>query len=276
LAKNNKVGNIERDCIKLAVLEVFLEKHERERAYEVAKARLRPFIGLSTDVDFVVDGDLTIPRWVVPPPKLEEAVALAEVHRPDLIAVQHEINRASAVIELELRRAKPQVAVVPGWTYQNQQQITGFRNGSMFDIGVSTTLPFTDRNQGNILKARAREQELRHTLQGNRADALAEVETAVLNYEDAVEHLDFNTPETLKAAHDLRKNMEVAYRAGDRKLNEVLLAHQAYRDRLAHVVEFAWDYHRTLNQLNMTVGLNAYDQNTGASQRVGKGGDPKK
>ena len=37
-----------------------------------------------------------------------------------------------------------------------------------------------------------------------------------------MEHLDFNSPETLKAAHDLRENMEAAYRNGDRKLNEML------------------------------------------------------
>jgi len=165
---------------------------------------------------------------------------------------------------------------VPGYTYQNQQQITGYRNGSLFDIGISTTLPFTDRNQGNIQKARAREQELRHTYDGDRADALAEVETAVLNYKDAVEHLDFNTIETLNAAHDLRKNMDAAYRAGERKLQETLLAHQAYRDRLAHVVEFASDYYRTLNKLNMAVGLNAYDQSTKATQGVGKDVEKKK
>ena len=270
LAKNKKAGTIELDRVKLAVLEVFLERHERERAFEVAKARLRPFIGLPTDVDFDVVGELTIPKWVVPPPKLAEAVALADAHRPDLISVQHDIKRARAVIDLEQRRAKPQVAVVPGVSYQNQRYVDGFRNGSMFDIGIATSLPITDRNQGNILKARAREQELRHTYEGDRADALAEVETAVLNYEDAVEHLDFNTPETLKAAHDLRKNMEAAYRTGDRKLHEMLLAHQAYRDRLTHVVEFASDYYRTLNKLNMVVGLNAYDQEKGATQGVGK------
>jgi cobalt-zinc-cadmium efflux system outer membrane protein len=263
LAKNKKAGSIELDRIKLAVLEVFLERHDRERAFEVAKARLRPFIGLPTHVEFDVDGDLTIPTKVVPPPKLADAVALAETHRPDLMSDRLDIDRARATVELERRRAKPQVAVVPGLTYQNQRSIDGFRNGSLFDIGLAVSLPITDRNQGNILKARSREQELRHAYLGDRADALAEVETAVLNYDDAVEHLGFNSPETLKSAHDLEKNMEAAYRKGDRKLPEILLAHQAYRDRLAHVVEFASDYYRTLNRLNMAVGLQAYDPSKG-------------
>jgi cobalt-zinc-cadmium efflux system outer membrane protein len=269
LAKAKKAGSMELDRVKLAVLEALLEKHERERAFEVAKARLRPFIGLAIDQDFEVVGVLTVPTTVVPPPKLADAVALAEANRPDLISDLQDINRARAVVDLERRRAKPQVAVVPGWSYQIQRHIDGFRDGSMFDIGVSTTLPITDRNQGNILKVRAREYELRHTYEGDRADVLAEVESAVLNYEDAVEHLGFNSPETLKAAHDLRKNMEAAYRAGDRKLHEMLLAHQAYRDRLTHVVEFASDYYRMLNKLNMAVGLKAYDQETGATQPAG-------
>src|SRR5262249_54781948 len=154
---------------------------------------------------------------VVPPPKLEEALALAEAHRPDLLSGRKAIDEANAVVELERRRAKPQVAIQPGWSYYDQRHINGFRNGSMFDIGISTTLPLTDRNQGNIRKARAHLQERQLTYQGDRADALAEVEASVASYGDAVEHLTrFNTPETLKAAHDLRKNMEAAYRAGDR------------------------------------------------------------
>jgi cobalt-zinc-cadmium efflux system outer membrane protein len=259
LAKNKKAGPVEIDRIKLAVHEAFLERHERERAFEVSKARLRPYIGLATNIEFELDGVLAIPKAVVPPPKLADAVALAEAHRADLISDLHDINRGRAEVELQRRKAKPQVAIQPGWTYQNQHQISGFRNGSLFDIGIATSLPLTDRNQGQILKARARERELRRNYEADRADALAEVESAVLNYEDAVEHLGFNTPETLKAALDLRKSMEAAYRAGARKLDEMLLAHRAYRDRLAHVVEFASDYYRTLNQLNMAVGLAAYD-----------------
>jgi len=270
LAKTKKAGALELDRVKLAVLEALLERHERERALVVSKARLRPFIGLPTDVDFEAIGDLPIPTKVVPPPKLADAVALAEAQRPDLISDQHSINRARADIEHERRRAKPQVAVQPGYTYQNQREITGFRNGSLFDIGVSATLPFTDRNQGNIAKARAREAEMRYTYEADRLDALAEVESALLNYEDAVEHLGFNTPETLKAAYDLHKNMEAAYRAGDRNIDAMLLAQRAYRDRLTHTVEFASDYYRTLNQLNVAVGLQAYDPEKGATEPVGK------
>jgi cobalt-zinc-cadmium efflux system outer membrane protein len=271
MAKNNKAGALELDQLKLAVLEAFLEIHERERTLAGAKARLRPLIGRSaTDPDFEVEGVLTV-KAVVPPPRLADALALADAHRPDLISDQHDIARAQAIVAWEQRKAKPSINIVPGISYQNQQSIDGFRNGAMFDIGIETTLPFTDRNQGNIAKARALEQEMYHTYQADRADALAEVEATLANYEDAVEDVtQNNTPETLKAAHELVQKMEAAYRAGERRVGELLVAHHAYHERISHVLEFNAVYWRTLNKLNEVVGLNAYDQDTGATQRVGE------
>ena len=277
LAKNKKVGALELDRIKLAVHEALLDRHDRELALDVAKTRLRPFLGrTAADADYEVEGVLTVTA-VVPPPKLEEAVALAEAHRPDLLSGRKAIDQANAVLELERRKAKPQIAIQPGWSYYDQQEINGFRNGSMFDIGISTTLPITDRNQGNIRKAQAQVNERQFNYQGDRADALADVEASVANYSDAVEHLTlFNTPATLKAARNLRKNMEAAYRAGDRKLIELLDAHKAYRDRLAHVIEFESFYWRTLNSLNAAVGLRAYDPERAATPLKGKEAEKQK
>jgi cobalt-zinc-cadmium efflux system outer membrane protein len=260
MAKDKKVGALELDRIQLAVHEAILERHDRELALELAKARLRPLLGrTAADPDYEVEGALTVGN-MVPPPKLEEALALAEAHRPDLIEGQKMIDQANALVELERRRAKPQVAVQPGWSYQDQASQTLFHNGSMFDIGISTTLPLTDRNQGNIRKAEAAMRERRLTYRADRADALAEVETSVASYADAVEHLTkFNTPETLEAAHDLRRKMEAAYRDGDRMLIEMLDAQKAYVDRLGHIIEFESFYWRSLNKLNAAVGLRPND-----------------
>jgi cobalt-zinc-cadmium efflux system outer membrane protein len=276
LARNKKAGTMELDRIKLAVHEALLERHDRELALEVAKARFRPLIGrTAADPDFEVEGALSVSA-VVPPPKLEEAMALAEMHRPDLIAAQRAVDHANALVALERRRAKGQVSIQPGWSYYNQHWMNGQRNGSMVDFGISMTLPITDRNQGNIRKAQAQVIERQFTYQGDRADALAEVEASVATYADAVEHLtQFNTPETLKAARDLRKDMEAAYRAGERKLIELLDAQQAYHARLAHVIEFESDYWRGLNRLNVAVGLKAYDPEKGQTRPVGKQPDGK-
>ena len=158
MAKDKKVGPLDMDRIKLAVHEAILERHDRELALDLAKAKLRPFLGrTAADPDYEVEGSLTVTA-TLPPPKLEEAIALAEANRPDLISGRRSIDQTNANVELERRRAKPQVSVQPGWSYYDQVHMNGDRNGSMLDIGISTSLPITDRNQGNIRKARARRQ----------------------------------------------------------------------------------------------------------------------
>jgi cobalt-zinc-cadmium efflux system outer membrane protein len=260
LAAAGKVGDLERDRAKLAVHEAVLERHDRELAVDLAKAKLRPYLGrTAADPDFEVDGSLAVTA-VVPPMKLADAVALAEARRPDLLSGRKSVDQSAAAVELERRRAWPQVSVQPGWSYQRQNRITGFRDGSLFDIGVSTTLPITDRNQGNIRRARSEAAQRQLAYQGDRADALADVEAAVASYTDAVEHLtQFNTADTLKAARDLRQRTDAEYRAGTRKLVEVLDAYRAYHTRRERVVEFESTYWRTLNRLNAAVGLTACD-----------------
>ncbi len=261
MAKNKKVGELELDRVKLAVHEAILERHDRELAVDVAKAKLRPFLGrTAADGDYEVVGSLAVTvEALVPPPKLEEALALAELHRPDLISSRKAVDQANSLVELERRRARPQVSIQPGWSFQDQHYMNGMRNGSSFDIGLSTTLPITDRNQGNIRKAQAQLAERQMTYRGDRSDALADVEASVATYSDSVEHLTlFNTADTVTAAENLRKNMEAAYRSGDRRLLELLDAQKAYVSRFGHTIEFQSDYLRALNRLNAAVGLRVY------------------
>jgi cobalt-zinc-cadmium efflux system outer membrane protein len=213
---------------------------------------------------------------VVPAPELKAALALAELHRPDLMADRNTIAQAGANIHLEQRRAKPQVAITPGWSYQYQRQITGFRNGSMLDVGVLFTLPITDRNQGNIRKAQWQLAEARYTHQANVADVMAEVETVLAAYADAVEDIqEHDDPALLKAAADLRKKSDADFAAGQRRLTEVLDARTAATERRMRHVEFAANYWRQLNRLNTVVGLNAYDPATTPTVPVEYGKDKK-
>ena len=183
MVKNKKAGPLELDRIALAVHEALLERHDRELALEVSRSKLRPLIGRTAeDPDYELEGKMDV-KAVVPPPDSEVCSwPWPTLTGPDLISGRLDIERARANIESERRKARPSVSVVPMWSYQNQEAINGFRNGSLAGIGLSTTLPFTDRNQGNILKARSRERELQLAYHGDRADAFAQVEAAVAEY----------------------------------------------------------------------------------------------
>jgi cobalt-zinc-cadmium efflux system outer membrane protein len=261
-----KAGDVEKNHVRLVVHEALLAVHARDLELTSVKAKLRPLIGrTATDPDFEVVGVLEV-KAVVPVPDLKAAIALAELHRPDLLSDRNSIAQAGAVVHLEKRRAKPQAAITPGWSYQYQRPINGFRNGSMLDMGILFTLPITDRNQGNIRKAQWQLAESRLTHQANVADVRTEVEIIVATYADAVEDItENNDPATLKAASELHRKVDAEFTAGQRKLVEVLAARKASVERQARNIEFQATYWRVLNQLNNAVGLTAYDPATGAT-----------
>ena len=97
------------------------------------------------------------------------------------------------------------------------------------------------------------------------------METTLAEYEDAVEDVtENNSPDSLKSAYNLFAGSEAAYRKGDQRLPELLSAHHAYRERLAHIIEFDANYWRKLNKLNAVVGLHAYDPEKVATKPIEK------
>ena len=80
----------------------------------------------------------------------------------------------------------------------------------MFDVGLTTSLPFTDRHQGNILKAESQIRENSLTLQADLVDARAEVETAVSAYRVAYKRVSEDDPKMLPLARSVRDRIEAA------------------------------------------------------------------
>jgi cobalt-zinc-cadmium efflux system outer membrane protein len=279
LAQAGKAGETERARVRLLVLDASMAAGARESELRKAKIKLRPLIGrTASDPDFDVVGTLEV-KAVVPPPELKDAIALAEARRPDVASSRFVIDQATANIHSEQKKAKPQVAISPGWSYQYQRPISGFRNGSMIDAGLTVTLPITDRNQGAIRKAEWQLAEARLTYQANVADLRAEVEATVASYADAVDDVTKNDdPATVRSALEIRKKTDAEFLAGRQQLSEVIEARKLSQSWKSKHVEFRATYWRALNQLNTVVGLNPSDPAAGAKVPVeyGKEKEPKK
>jgi cobalt-zinc-cadmium efflux system outer membrane protein len=251
-------GSIELDRAQLALLDVQRDARLRREALAIAKAKLRPLIGRNAaEEDFEVEGSLDV-NAIAPPPSLPEALALAEQHRPDLTSDRFSVTQSQAAIERERRKGKPQLSLSPGYSFQDQRRITGFRNASLFDIGVTMSLPTTDRNQGGIAKAEATFRENQLLLQADLADVRAEVEASLAAYLRVTENLQRETATSLTTAQSLRDKTEAAYKAGGRKLLDVIDAQRAYRERVQASVTNRADYWRSLYRLNASVGLRAF------------------
>ena len=91
-------------CLDPCFVMMLYRLNFRHRVGEVAD-----FLGrTAADPDFDVEGSLAVSA-VVPPPKLDEALALAEANRPDLLSDRKSIDQANAVVEHERRKAPPDI-----------------------------------------------------------------------------------------------------------------------------------------------------------------------
>ena len=247
-------GSAERDRVRLAVLDARREARQRAAAAAAAKAKLRPLLGRSApDADFEVRGVLTV-KTAVPAPTLEEAVALAERQRPDLLSDRRAIAQGRAGVARELALGKPQVPIQTGLNYQVQRRITGFPDTTLFAIGLNTTLPFTDRNQGNVAKAGSLLRQSELTYKADLADVRSEIEQALTAYRTATIAVTEDDPSTLEVAKNLRDKTEAAYKVGGRRLLELLDAQRAYRDRVRASVSNSTDFWQSLYKLNAATG----------------------
>lgn len=264
--KNFKAGmaKIDSERVRLSILDSIRELHRRESALASIKSRLRAFIGRnSLDPDFELVGTLEVSK-ALPPLDVRAALELARSRRPDLRSDDLAVAQSRAAIEKEERKKYPQMAVQAGFSYQDQVHITGYPNATLLNVNVTTSLPFTDRNQGNILKAYSALRASQDKLEADTADALAEVEAAAAAYKEAFEAVTTDDPATLTQALDVLTHTREAYeKGGDKNILDMLDAVRTYRDRVRSLVSTKTSYWQALHALNGAMGVFAMDPDQG-------------
>lgn len=119
------VGTIEADRIKLSLFSSHRELHTQELGLAAALNKLKALLGISDNTVINVNGTLDITR-PKNPITIEEAFKWAEDNRPDLIALRRQLDKTTANIQLEERKAYPQITPKIGYTRQFQQQAIGY------------------------------------------------------------------------------------------------------------------------------------------------------
>jgi cobalt-zinc-cadmium efflux system outer membrane protein len=247
------VGTVELDRVRLSVFDARREVRNREVTLAAARAKLRAFLGpYGGDASLDAAGSLDVPRPAAAPTS-EEALALAEEARPDIISLKRQIARAEAATQSERAKAYPTVTPTLALTRQFQKSL-GVPDASSWNASVTLSVPLFDRNQGNIAKARSTELQTALTLQSQLLDLRAEVEQAVETFRAAYANVTTLDPEQLKAARDVRDKIEAGYKAGGRTLLELLDAEKTYRDANRTYIMGRSTYWHSLHKLNAAVG----------------------
>jgi cobalt-zinc-cadmium efflux system outer membrane protein len=247
------VGTVELDRIRLSVFDARREVRSREVTLAAARSKLRAFLGpYGCDPSLDAAGSLEVPRPAAAPTS-EEALALAEETRPDIISLKRQIARAEAAVQSERAKAYPTVTPTLALTRQYQKAL-GVPDAPSWDATLTLSVPLFDRNQGNIAKARSAEVQTALMLQSQLLDLRAEVEQAVDVFRAAYANVTSLDPEQLKAARNVRDKIEAGYKAGGRTLLEVLDAEKAYRDANRTYIMGQSTYWHSLHKLNAAVG----------------------
>jgi cobalt-zinc-cadmium efflux system outer membrane protein len=247
-------GTIELDRIRLAVIDSQREVRRSETALAAAMSQLRALLGFP---DFapalMLRGDLEV-STPAPPLTPEDALTLAEQHRPDLISLRRQLVKAETDVVVEQKNIYPEVTPMIGYTRQFQREAIGFPDVNAWGIGVGLTVPLFDRNQGNIAKAQSVRTQTQLHLRAQLLELQAEVEQAVQAYRAAYQTVTTDDPVQLQAAQNVRDKIQAAYELGARPLIEVLDAQRAYRETRRRYLEGQAQYWQALHQLNATIG----------------------
>lgn len=226
---------------------------DAESKLKNAKTRMRALLGrVDSDAGFEVTGTFD-PQAGPAPMTVDEAVAMAQENRPDLAALRYRVARAEATAALEQRKAYPAVAAKAGYTRQFQNSI-GFRDADTYLVGFDVGLPFSDRNQGNRVKAASQLAQSQYQLQLNTVELRSEIEQALNDYDFALRSTQVIAKEQLKIAEELRASVIKAKDAGGQAVINVLDAQKDYRETFRLYVVSRANFMRASVRLNAALG----------------------
>jgi len=250
---------IELKRISMELLHSRQEFLETETTLDILKAKLRSQFGRSDyDPTFDVAGDLDAPTEMDPMP-LEAAFVMARQNRPDIRALQIQVNKTRAETVVENRKAYPEMSASVG--YINQYPGPGLADPdfgtSGWQVGLTATIPLFDRNQGNRTKATSALAQNTLKLQSAIVDLRAEIVEADRNFRMAHQQTRAIADQELRLSTEIRDTIIAAYKHGGSALIDVLDAERSYRETYRLFITSRADYWRALYLYNSVVGINS-------------------
>jgi cobalt-zinc-cadmium efflux system outer membrane protein len=211
-------GEMPRQNVDLARIELskaHLAMSTIEGQIDEARAALAAAIGIPVaglrGAQFSWPGVDNPPSAESLPP--EEVQREAVVNRLDIRRALAQYAAAEAGLQLEIAKQYPDINIGPGYTYEERH--------SFFTVGVSSTIPLFNRNQGPIAEAEARRKEAAAALVERQAQVIARSERALAIYSatlkelseaESLRRLQKNqlqiTQQAIRSGTDIRLNLD--------------------------------------------------------------------
>ena len=131
----------------------------------------------------------------------------AVLNRLDIRRSLAQYAAAEGDLQLEISKQYPDFQIGPGYTYEERN--------NFFVIGLSTTLPIFNRNQGPIAESEARRKEAAASFVEKQAQVIAGVERALALYTAALKELAEVDQSLRKLQDNQLRMMQQAVRLGE-------------------------------------------------------------
>jgi cobalt-zinc-cadmium efflux system outer membrane protein len=235
---------------RVAMLQFRNSVKTAELGLATARIRLQALLGRRPPAGVVdISGEM---RVSLPPrgPELANLQTIALEQRPDMRLAR--LDQARNQADLRLQIAQGKVDYTFGAEYRRQQGING--KGNMLGFFFSAPIPVFNRNQGEIARARAEQEQLGKSLEALRSQIFAEVASAFEEYESTRTLLAGIEQDLLAPSEEARNTTAYVYRAGASSLIDVLDAQRAFNETMSAYYGAQADYRRASSKLTSAVG----------------------
>ena len=162
-------------------------------------------------------------------------------------------EKARAAAEIRLQIAQGTVDYTLGAEYQRQQSVQA--DGNQFGVFFSVPTPVFDRNQGEIARARRREQvQIDIKLRALKAEIRNELQNAYQRYVTADRVLRSISNDMIERARQVREMTESAYRHGRASFLEFVDAQRIFNDTRQYYNKARAEFARSLDRLDGAAG----------------------
>jgi cobalt-zinc-cadmium efflux system outer membrane protein len=211
--KAGEISTADRSQIEITADRFDLEARTAEASAAQARVALEVLIGLPHPKgDVVLRDGLETLLAASPSPHTNSAV----IWRPDVVAAEAALRKAEADLHLQKAIRIPDPTVLAQYEHEPPD------NPNSIGIGVSFPIPLWNRNRGNIMAAEAAREQARLAYEKIKAQAVADIATALLAYDDARARWESYRDNIRPKSEQIRKTITYAYEKGGASLLDLL------------------------------------------------------
>jgi outer membrane protein, heavy metal efflux system len=246
--RSGDLAAVELARSRLAALQFQNDVRSRDTKLAVAIHRLRALLGRTDASPIEVTGELRRDAAALRPDALQQQALQL---RPDLKALQRDQARSAADVRLQLAQGKVDYTVSAEF---HRQLAPSSLSGNEWGLFFSAPLPFFNRNQGEIERARQEARQAEARINALQTDITSDLRSAWEQYTTTHELVDTIEQQMLTQARDVRDTTAYSYRRGEASFIELLDAQRTFNDTMQGYNEARAEFARSLYTLDALTG----------------------